>query len=63
MDNFDEDQLNSFIQNSKRIVKNKLESYKIMHNDDLKSHSDLLCLVLDYSPKIVYPTGSSNKST
>jgi len=52
MDNFDEESLNNLINNSKRIATNKLNSYKINSIDDLKSHSDLLCMVLEYSPRL-----------
>jgi len=62
MDNFDEESLNAFIKNSKKLVTNKLDSYRILNNDELKSHSDLLCMVLEYSPKVTY-ANNTNKSS
>ena len=52
MDNFDEDSLNSYITNSKKHIITKLDSYTI-YQREMRLHSDLLCMVLDYSPKIV----------
>jgi len=51
MDSFDYDSLERYIRKFKRNVINKLESTNLLEKD-LKNQSDLLCLVLDYSPKI-----------
>jgi len=51
MDSFDFDSLDRYIRKFKRNIINKLESTNLTEKD-LKNQSDLLCMVLDYSPKI-----------
>jgi hypothetical protein len=51
MDSFDYDSLDRYIRKFKRNIINKLESTNISEKD-LKNQSDLLCMVLDYSPKM-----------
>lgn len=51
MDSFDYDSLDRYIRKFKRNIINKLESTSISEKD-LKNQSDLLCMVLDYSPKM-----------
>lgn len=51
MDSFDYDSLERYIRKFKRNIINKLESTNLSEKD-LKNQSDLLCMVLDYSPKM-----------
>jgi len=51
MDSFDFDSLERYIRKFKRNIINKLESTNLSEKD-LKNQSDLLCMVLDYSPKM-----------
>lgn len=51
MDSFDYDSLDRYIRKFKRNIINKLESTNLSEKD-LKNQSDLLCMVLDYSPKM-----------
>lgn len=51
MDSFDFDSLDRYIRKFKRNIINKLESTNLSEKD-LKNQSDLLCMVLDYSPKM-----------
>lgn len=51
MDSFDYESLERYIRKFKRNVINKLESTNLQEKD-LKNQSDLLCMVLEYSPKI-----------
>ncbi len=51
MDSFDYDSLDRYVRKFKRNIINKLESSNLIEKD-LKNQSDLLCMVLDYSPKI-----------
>jgi hypothetical protein len=50
MDSFDYDSLDRYIRKFKRNIINKLESSNFAEKD-MKNQSDLLCMVLDYSPK------------
>ena len=52
MDNFDFDSLENYIKKYKRNIVNKLENIQL-NEKSLRNQSDLLCLVLDYSPRIV----------
>jgi len=51
MDSFDYDSLDRYIRKFKRNIINKLECTNLCEKD-LKNQSDLLCMVLDYSPKM-----------
>lgn len=51
MDSFDYDSLERYIRKFKRNIINKLENTNFSEKD-LKNQSDLLCMVLDYSPKV-----------
>lgn len=51
MDSFDHDSLDRYIRKFKRNIIGKLETTNLSEKD-LKNHSDLLCMVLDYSPKM-----------
>ena len=51
MDSFDYDSLDRYIRKFKRNIIGKLETTNLSEKD-LKNHSDLLCMVLDYSPKM-----------
>jgi hypothetical protein len=51
MDSFDFDSLERYIRKYKRNIINKLENTNFS-DKDIKNQSDLLCMVLDYSPKI-----------
>lgn len=50
MDSFDYDSLDRYIRKFKRNIINKLETSNFAEKD-IKNQSDLLCMVLDYSPK------------
>ncbi len=60
MDSFDYESLERYIGNFKRNVINKIESIHLLEKD-LKNQSDLLCMVLDYSPKICYDKKSMKR--
>lgn len=51
MDSFDYESLDRYLRKFKRNIINKLECTNLCEKD-LKNQSDLLCMVLDYSPKI-----------
>jgi len=59
MDSFDFDSLDRYIRKFKRNIINKLEGSNFTEKD-MKNQSDLLCMVLDYSPK-VYDEKKFNK--
>lgn len=50
MDNFDLDTVDKYVKVYKRKIVSKLETYNL-NERDLKNHSDLLCMVLEYSPR------------
>lgn len=52
MDCFHRESLDKYIKNYKCGVLQKLEKSKL-YSKELTSKSDLLCMVLDYSPRIV----------
>jgi hypothetical protein len=52
MDNFDYESLEKYIRKYKRNIVNKLENFKMTENE-MRNQSDLLCMVLDYSPRVV----------
>ena len=50
MDSFDIDTVDKYVKQYKRKIVSKLETYNLKERD-LKSHSELLSLVLEYSPR------------
>ena len=52
MDNFDLETLDRYIKKYKRNIVTKLESVKLSEKE-IRNQSDNLCMVLDYSPKII----------
>jgi hypothetical protein len=52
MDNFDYDSLENYIRKYKRNIVNKLENIQL-NEKSMRNQADLLCMVLDYSPRIV----------
>ena len=50
MDNFDLEFLEKFIRKYKRNIVNKLENIQLTEKE-MRNQSDLLCMVLDYSPR------------
>jgi hypothetical protein len=50
MDSFDVETVEKYVKQYKRKIVNKLETFNI-NEKDLKSHADLLCMVLEYSPR------------
>jgi hypothetical protein len=50
MDNFDLESLEKFIRRYKRNIVNKLENIQLTEKE-MRNQSDLLCMVLDYSPR------------
>lgn len=51
MDNFDYESLDKYIRKYKRNIVNKLENITLTESE-MRNQSDLLCMVLDYSPRI-----------
>ena len=60
MDSFDYESLDRYIRKFKRNLIIKLENSNY-HEIDLKNQSDLLCMVLDYSPKFYDEKKNFNK--
>jgi len=52
MDNFDLESLEKFIRRYKRNIVNKLENIQLTEKE-MRNQSDLLCMVLDYSPRLL----------
>lgn len=52
MDNFDIESLDKHIRKYKRNIVNKLENIQLTEKE-LRNYSDNLCMVLDYSPRII----------
>ena len=52
MDNFDIESLDKVIKKYKRTIVNKLENIQLTEKE-MRNQSDLLCMVLDYSPRII----------
>lgn len=51
MDNFDLESLEKFIRRYKRNIVNKLENIQLTEKE-MRNQSDMLCMVLDYSPRV-----------
>ena len=52
MDNFDLETIEKFIRKYKRNIVSKLENVQLTEKE-LRNQSDNLCMVLDYSPRLV----------
>src|SRR4051812_9786953 len=52
MDNFDLESLDKYINKYKRNIVNKLKHLQLTEKE-MRNQADLLCMVLDYSPKII----------
>jgi len=52
MDNFDLDSLEKFIRKYKRNIVGKLENLQLTEKE-MRNQSDNLCMVLDYSPRVL----------
>jgi hypothetical protein len=52
MDDFDLESLEKFIRRYKRNIVNKLENVQLTEKE-MRNQSDLLCMVLDYSPRLL----------
>jgi len=52
MDNFDIENLEKFIKKYKRNIISKLENV-LLNEKEMRNQSDNLCMVLDYSPRLV----------
>ncbi len=52
MDNFDIDTLDKFIRKYKRNIVSKLENVQL-YEKELRSQSDNLCMILEYSPRVI----------
>jgi hypothetical protein len=51
MDNFDLESLDKYIRKYKRNIVNKFENVFFTENE-MRNQSDLLCMVLEYSPRL-----------
>jgi hypothetical protein len=51
MDNFDLESLDRYIRKYKRNIVNKFENVYLTENE-MRNQADLLCMVLEYSPRI-----------
>ena len=61
MDSFDIDTVDKYVKQYKRKIVSKLETYNLKERD-LKNHSDLLCMVLEYSPRSIEDRKVNGKS-
>ena len=61
MDSFDIDTVDKYVKQYKRKIVSKLETYNLKERD-LKNHSDLLCMVLEYSPRAIEDRKVNGKS-
>ncbi len=52
MDNFDQESLDKFIRKYKKNIVNKLDNFHLTERE-MMNQSDLLCMVLDFSPRII----------
>jgi len=52
MDNFDLESLEKFIKNYKRNILFKLDNVNLTEKE-MRNQSDNLCMVLDYSPRLI----------
>ena len=52
MDNFDYESLEKYIRKYKRSIISKLDNFK-MTESEMRNQSDMLCMVLDYSPRVI----------
>ena len=52
MDNFDLETLEKFIRKYKRNIVSKLENVQLTEKE-MRNQSDNLCMVLDYSPRLL----------
>jgi hypothetical protein len=59
MDNFDLDSLEKFIRKYKRNIVGKLENLQLTEKE-MRNQSDNLCMVLDYSPRVLEEKKSNN---
>jgi hypothetical protein len=51
MDNFDSESLDKYIRKYKKNIISKLEHFQLTEKE-MRNQSDLLCMVLDYSPRV-----------